>query len=61
LRRLEIIRLKERDAKETDKQNTEASKINIFGDAFRNTAFKMSNEPIDLIPFSKMPSGYSRN
>jgi len=51
LRRLEVIRLRDRDAKETEEQNTAASKIKIFGDAFRNTAFKMSNEPIDLIPF----------
>jgi len=33
--RLEIIRLRDRDAKETEKQNTAASKIKMFADAFR--------------------------
>jgi hypothetical protein len=51
LRRQEMKRLIEKDQKEAERQNSTASKIKLFGDAFRNAAFKMSNDPIDLIPF----------
>ena len=51
LRRQEIARNREKDARESEIRNSVASKIKLFGDAFRNAAFKMSNEPIELIPF----------
>jgi predicted kinase len=61
LRRQEIARNREKDARESEIRNSVASKIKLFGDAFRNAAFKMSNEPIELIPFSITWNGYLRN
>ena len=46
LRRQQIQRLREKDQNEAERQNSTASKIKLFGDAFRNAAFKMSKGSI---------------
>jgi hypothetical protein len=51
LKRRELNMQEERDRREAARKNTVASKIKLFGDAFRNAAYRMSNEPVDLIPF----------
>jgi hypothetical protein len=51
LRQSELDRQKEKDLKEKERNESIVNKMKIFGDAMRGTAFKMSSDPIELIPF----------
>jgi hypothetical protein len=51
LRRREVERQEKKDRTDAEKQDAVVSKVKLYGDAFRNAAFKMSNDPIDALPF----------
>jgi hypothetical protein len=51
LKRRELALQEQRDRREAARKNTVASKVKSFGDAFRNAAYKMNNDPVDLLPF----------
>jgi len=51
LRQDKLARQVEKDNIERAKTESVATKMKIFGDAMRGTAFKMSNDPIKMIPF----------
>jgi len=36
---------------EIEKNDTAVAKVKLFSDAMRNTAIKLSNDPIELLPF----------
>jgi hypothetical protein len=46
--RQEELRLRVR---ESQRKDTPASRLKFYGDAIRNSAFKMGNDPIDLVNF----------
>ena len=51
LRQEELARQVEKDSIEKARAESVVTKKKIFGDAIRGTAFKMSHDPIELIPF----------
>ena len=49
LRRAELEDRRTREAKEEAERNSKTAKAKRFGDAMRNSTFRMGNDPIDLI------------
>ena len=46
------IRLRDRElARRTEENERPAVRVKLFGDAMRNSAVRMGNDPLDLIPF----------
>jgi hypothetical protein len=43
--------LEAREEREKERNDAVVTKVKLFGDAVRSAAFKMSNDPIELIPF----------
>lgn len=51
LRKHELARQQEKDKLEAERLGAIVSKVKLYGDAFRNAAFRMGNEPMDALPF----------
>jgi len=47
----EMRRATARENREREKNEAVVAKVKLFGDAMRNSAFKMSNDPLELLPF----------
>jgi len=47
----ELARQVEKDSIDRAKTESVVTKMKIFGDAMRGTAFKMSSDPNEMIPF----------
>ena len=47
----EMRRAAARENRDREKNEAVVAKVKLFGDAMRNSAFKMSNDPLGLLPF----------
>ena len=51
LRRRELMRNEAKDRADRERNESRVMKAKIFGDAIRNSAFRMGNDVIDILPF----------
>ena len=57
--REEEIRLRSRElARRVEESERPAVRVKLFGDAMRNSAIRMGNDPLDLIPFLRLSNYY---
>ena len=51
LRRRELVRQENKDRIDADRFGATVTKVKLYGDAFRNAAFRMGNDALDALPF----------